>query len=184
MSLEEAHAEVASSIKHVHGIRELRVVKATSADDAKAAELGRRFEGCRGRLHEPSLVLRLYFVAPPAALRRALHEGFEAVAPDAHDFGRGWYFSRYASRAHHLSGGAGALLLAAVAVGNTETVVRRDGRRGAPSEEGFDSIVVPGRALPHAGAAASAGCSEEYVIFDGSQALPLALIEYDEAVEA
>ena len=39
------------AVKHVHGIRELRVVKATSADDAKAAELGRRFEGCRGRLH-------------------------------------------------------------------------------------------------------------------------------------
>ena len=96
------------------------------------------------------------------------------------------------------------MLLAQVAVGNAETVVRRDEGRGAPSAS-YDSIVVPGRPLPSlqarpkagapSAAAASTGpsssvaasvrrrgggeMSEEYVIFDGSQALPLYLLKYE-----
>ena len=72
------------------------------------------------------------------------------------------------------------MLLVEVAVGNAETVVRRDADRRAPSA-GFDSIVVPGRRLPSQGqdAASAAGVNEEYVIFDGSQALPVALLFYD-----
>ena len=72
-------------------------------------------------------------------------------------------------------------MLAEVAVGNPETVVRRNAKRGAPSE-GFDSIVVPGRRLPSQEAGVMAGSSdagEEYVVFDGSQALPLCLLWYE-----
>ena len=90
------------------------------------------------------------------------------------------YFTKYASRAHFYNAGGGCLLLCQVAVGNTETVMRRDGGRGAPSA-GFDSIVVPGRRLPsQTGEEGAAGgrFNEEYVIFDGSQALPLCLLEY------
>ena len=77
-------------------------------------------------------------------------------------------------------------LLCLVAVGNTETVMRRDCSRGAPSA-GFDSIVVPGRRLPSqagtrddsgANPAGHARFNEEYVVFDGSQVLPLCLLEY------
>ena len=76
-------------------------------------------------------------------------------------------------------GGCGCVLLAQVAVGNAETVVARDAARGAPSE-GFDSIVVPGRRLPsQAKGAPASEVNEEYVIFDGSQALPLCLLYYD-----
>ena len=96
------------------------------------------------------------------------------------------YFTRYASRAHHFGsggggGGAGCLLLTLVAVGNTETVVRRDARRGAPSA-GFDSVIVPGRQLPQTAgrlpSGRSGGFGEDYLIFDGSQALPLYLVDY------
>ena len=101
---------------------------------------------------------------------------------ELHVFGRGWYFTRYASRAHHFASGAGCLLLALVAVGNTETVVKRDERRGAPSP-GFDSVIVPGRQIPAgaglpAGRAGGSSFAEDYVIFDGSQAQPLHLLEY------
>ena len=99
-------------------------------------------------------------------------------------FGRGWYFTKYASRAHYYNAGGGCLLLTQVAVGNTETVMRRDGSRGAPSS-GFDSIVVPGRRLPSQTAADSGThggrFNEEYVIFDASQAVPLCLLEYTAA---
>ena len=75
----------------------------------------------------------------------------------------------------------GCLLLALVAVGDTETVVRRDERRGAPSA-GFDSVIVPGRQLPPTAArlpsGRAGGFGEDYLIFDGSQALPLYLVEY------
>ena len=93
---------------------------------------------------------------------------------------------RYASRAHYYNGGCGSVLLCLVAVGNTETVMRRDCSRGAPSS-GFDSIVVPGRRLPSqavgrgecgANPAGHARFNEEYVVFDGSQVLPLCLLEY------
>ena len=72
------------------------------------------------------------------------------------------------------------MLLAEVAVGRAETVVRRDAGRGAPSA-GFDSIVVPGRRLPsqEEHAAGGGAVNEEYVCFDGSQALPLCLLFYD-----
>eukprot|EP00965_Chrysotila_dentata_P089007 2938543-Pleurochrysis_carterae.AAC.1 len=70
-----------------------------------------------------------------------------APAQQESTFGRGWYFSRYASYAHYFSNGSGHLLLALVAVGNTETVVRRNASRGAPSP-GFDAIITPGRPLP------------------------------------
>ena len=92
------------------------------------------------------------------------------------------------------------MLLVQVAVGNAETVVRRDAARGAPSS-GFDSIVVPGRQLPsqlHDAREKKPGwngpkgrqtadkdrskraqVNEEYVIFDGSQARPLYLLTYE-----
>ena len=85
---------------------------------------------------------------------------------------------RYASHAHHYTAGSGCVLLAEVAVGYAETVVQRDAARGAPSE-GYDSIVVPGRRRPAQPAASVAEVNEEYVIFDGSQALPLCLLHYD-----
>ena len=66
-------------------------------------------------------------------------------------------------------------------VGNTETVVKRDERRGAPSP-GFDSVIVPGRPLPpaarHQPSRRSGGYGEDYLLFDGSQAMPLYLVEY------
>lgn len=59
--------------------------------------------------------------------------------------------------------------------------MRRDAGRGAPSA-GFDSIVVPGRRLPSQASAPGSPergeVNEEYVVFDGSQALPLHLLFY------
>ena len=76
----------------------LSITAASGAPQASLAPLRRRYESCRGRLHEPSLVLRLYYAAPKPLLERILAEGFEAVPlePSAlHAFGRGWYFTRY-----------------------------------------------------------------------------------------
>ena len=146
----------------------------------------RRHEACRAMLTEPSLALRLFYGAPLSELQQLLERGFEEVPSAEGDplglraFGRGFYFSKYAAHAHHYTGGSGCVLLAEVAVGNAETVVKRDARRGAPSP-GYDSIVVPGRRLPSQGDGGGAEVNEEYVIFDGSQALPLALIYYDHA---
>ena len=136
---------------------------------------------------------------PPQAI---LSRGFVEFPSDAlglEVYGRGWYFTKYASHAHHYNGGSCCVLLVQVAVGNAETVVRRDAGRGAPST-GFDSIVVPGRQLPsqlHGVRDKKPGwngpkgsqpadkdhkrspVNEEYVIFDGSQALPLYLLEYE-----
>ena len=57
-------------------------------------------------------------------------------------------------------------------MGNTETVVKRDERRGAPSP-GFDSVIVPGRPLPPAAgrqpSGRAGGFGEDYLLFDGSQ---------------
>ena len=87
---------------------------------------------------------------------------------------------RYAAHARHYTAGGGALLWVDVAVGNVETVVRRDASRGAPSA-GFDSIVIPGRKLPSQGGSGGAReVNEEYVVFDGSQALPLGILLFEE----
>ena len=148
------------------------------------ARLTQKYESCRQRLYEPSLALRLFFAAPLPQLQKLMQRGFDStVLEPSADFGRGLYFSRYASSAHRFSGGAGALLLALVAVDNTETVMRPDASRGAPSA-GYDSIVIPGRKDPSCASAggaspASARFCEEYVIFDGSQALPLYLLHYE-----
>ena len=118
------------------------------------------YDACRSRLHEPSLVLQLFYGAPRQELEQILHSGFEDVPADPlglASYGRGWYFSKYAAHAHHYTAGGGCVLLAQVAVGNTETVVREDASRGAPSH-GFDSIVVPGRRLPsNRGSASTSG---------------------------
>lgn len=160
----------------------LRLRRWDAPSAPSAAALRARHEACRAQLSEPSLVLRLFYGAPASELQQILLGGFDDVPADPHGlgvYGRGWYFSKYAAHAHHYTGGGGALLLVDVAVGNTETVVRRDVARGAPSE-GYDSIVVPGRRLPsQAGDGASADVNEEYVIFDGSQAVPLCLIHYE-----
>lgn len=199
LSIDELQAEVSASLKPEHGLATMQLVQASAVAPQMAARLESRFEACRRQLSEPSLVLRLYLAGQPSMLHRLLTEGFGAAEPPAQpggNFGRGWYFSRYASRAHCFTGGSGCLLLALVAVGNTETVVRRDGSRGAPSP-GYDSIIIPGRPLPAVASAlrgpsdpavvsrgsyASAPHSEEYVIFDGSQAMPLYLLQYEVTV--
>ena len=139
-------------------------------------------EVCRAQLNEPSLVLRLFYGAPLSELQALLHHGFDDVPSDPHGlsvYGRGLYFCKYAHHAHHYTGGSGCVLVAEVAVGNAETVIRRDASRRAPSA-GYDSIVVPGRPLPsHAEGGGSAEVNEEYVLFDGTQACPLVLIHYD-----
>ena len=163
---------------------DLRLRKWIAPTEASATTLRLRHASCRALLTDPSLTLRLFFGAPQADLLRLLEHGFDGAPPDPHGlgiYGRGWYFSKYATHAHHYTAGGGCVLLAEVAVGNTETVVRRDPSRGAPSA-GFDSMVVPGRRLPSAGGLRGGGAggdvNEEYVIFDGSQAVPLCLIHY------
>lgn len=154
-----------------------------SAESAK--RLQHRHASCRALLTDPDLTLRLFYGAPQADLQRLLENGFDGVPPDPHrlsEYGRGWYFSKYATHAHHYTAGGGCVLLAEVAVGSTETVVRRDAGRGAPSA-GFDSMVVPGRRLPSASGlrgVATGDVNEEYVIFDGSQAVPLCLVFYED----
>ena len=151
-----------------------------------AVQLQTRFATCQRLLNEPSLVLRLFYGAPIAELQGLLQSGFQNLPTDPHGlsvYGRGWYFSKYATHAQHYAGGDNCVLLAEVAVGNTETVVRKDSGRGAPAA-GFDSMVVPGRRLPAASGLATGRAAgevnEEYVVFDGSQARPLCLLFFDE----
>ena len=155
---------------------------------ASGSRLQLRHSSCRSLLNDPSLALRLFYGAPISELQRLLDHGFDQPPDDPYGlaaYGRGWYFSKYATHAQHYTSGGNALLLVEVAVGNTETVVRRDARRGAPSA-GFDAMVIPGRRLPSAaglsaaGGGAGGGEGEEYVVFDGSQALPLCLVFFDE----
>jgi len=181
---DELQTELAREKPSAIGIaKTMRLREWHSPSHGVMRQLTMRHEACRSRLSEPSLCLNLFYGAPLAELQKLLECGFDE-AP-SHDplglqvFGRGWYFSRFASHAHHYTGGGGGVLLAQVAVGNAETVVARDAARGAPSE-GFDSIVVPGRRLPsQAKGAPASEVNEEYVLFDGSQALPLCLLHYD-----
>ena len=52
-----------------------------------------------------------------AGAQGLLERGFDAAAPELPEntYGRGWYFSKYASYAHHFSCGSGYLLLTLVA---------------------------------------------------------------------
>ncbi|KAL3906030.1 MAG: hypothetical protein SGPRY_010699 [Prymnesium sp.] len=167
-------------------------LKSHLAPSASASgRLRSQFELCRSNLHTPELQLRLFYGAPRKELEAVLSSGFAEVPSSSlglEVYGRGWY----ASHAHHYNGGDMCVLLVQVAVGNAETIVRRDAARGAPSR-GYDSIVVPGRQLPLQLAPAQgkkngwspdndhyrSPVNEEYVIFDGSQALPLYILEYE-----
>ena len=150
---------------------------------SEAASFRLRYDACRCRLSEPGLTLRLFYAAPRVVLQHLLSSGFDEVPLDPLGltvYGRGWYFSKYAAHADNYTEGGGCLLLAEVAVGNAETVVRRDPARGAPSP-GYDSIVIPGRRLPsQRGIDSTSGeVNEEYVVFDGSQVMPLGLLFYN-----
>jgi len=193
MGIEDLQREVDSSVRREHGLASMRLIGVVPVQPQIAERLLSRFEACQRQLCEPSRVLNLYFAGPLPMLRKILAQGFSELEPPEQPgiitFGRGWYFSRYASRAHSFAAGSGHLLLARVAAGNIETVVRCDGARGAPSP-GYDSIIVPGRPLPvatsarkgaHAGRSSQAPApfSEEYVIFDGTQAMPLHMLKYE-----
>ena len=167
------------AVKAEQGLTAMTLVRVLSSPDELAAARRLQLEDRRARLNEPALALRLFYGGPKAHLERLLSEGFASSAPvEGAEFGAGWYFSKYASRAHLYNAGGSAVLLALVAIGNTETVVRRDSRRRAPST-GYDSIIVPGRAHPFRDEAIPGRFSEEYVVFDQSQILPLHLIEYE-----
>jgi len=183
--LRQLQIELDKAVRGEHGLASLQLSRCDAVPPRVSRKLQMRFDSCRQRLVDPSLTLRLYFAAPLPQLQKLLEDGFDSVPLDSSSgaYGRGWYFSKYASHAHCFSGGCGALLLALVAVGSTETVVRRNESRGAPSD-GFDSIIIPGRPLPSrapssTGSASYGSFSQEYVIFDGSQAMPLYLLSYE-----
>ena len=173
--------EVNEAIKTEHGITFMRLTRISEPPVEVATKFERNFAKCRSSLNEPGLTLRLYFAGSLSCLENILRDGFcDSFSPYfGGEYGHGWYFSRYASRAHYFNDGSGALLLVQVAVGNTETVVRRDSHRSGPSE-GFDSIVVPGRPLPYQAKNVAPGrYAEEYVVFQASQIKPLHLLQYD-----
>ena len=71
------------------------------------------------------------------------------------------------------------IIMAGRAAADPMTPAVGNAARGAPSA-GFDSIVIPGRKLPsQSGPGGGREMNEEYVIFDGSQAVPLSLLFYE-----
>lgn len=178
----ELQSELARAKPSALGVAPVLTLRSWALPSSECARtLTLRHVACRATLAEPSLVLRLFYGALLPELHARLQSGFHGEPPadplGLRDYGRGWYFSKFAHHAHQYTGGSGCVMLVDVAVGNTETVVRCDTTRVAPSA-GYDSIVVPGRRLPSQ-ERGTRGVSEEYVIFEGAQVLPLALLFYE-----
>ncbi|XP_069127869.1 uncharacterized protein [Argopecten irradians] len=132
-------------------------------------------------LSDPSIVVDLYYCGTlehPERIPDILTRGFTESDFQHGEFGRGLYFSKYPSKAAHFSG-VRKILLVEVGLGRIETITKQDRTRKSPSI-GHDSIITPGRLKP----ARNCGevertMTEEYVVFDVRQVMPLGLITYD-----
>ena len=113
--------------------------------------------------------MTLFYGAPRRRIDDICANGFRS--PDAGEYGIGIYMSRGADRAHVWTEGARRVIYCQVAVGDAETVVRKDATRSS----GADSLCVPARV--HAGETSASG--EEYLVFDLARILPLAAVTYD-----
>lgn len=159
------------------------------------------------------MIVKLYFGTDETRTKDIFRYGFTKSVIKEGDivpYGKGYYFSRYASKSHYFTEGCGKLLLSLVALGRSKTVITIDTNRTSPPL-GFDSILTPGRKIiieerelekiktkrrlelltggieeTSPSLRKKSGqyidksyCSEEYVIFNGAQALPLYLICYE-----
>ncbi|CAH1776040.1 unnamed protein product, partial [Owenia fusiformis] len=110
-------------------------------------------------------------------IENILSNGFTEEDFSHGEYGIGLYFSQYPSKAAQFST-LGKILYAEVAIGNTQTVVKKDRTRHRP-DTGYDSILTPGRLFSNSrGDDKTNHLCQEYVIFNAQQVLPLYLIEY------
>ncbi|XP_013409097.1 uncharacterized protein LOC106172764 [Lingula anatina] len=140
-----------------------------------------RYEMRLQHLKDPTFKMRLYFCGSlehPERIQEIMKNGFSEEDFSHGEYGRGLYFSQFPSKAAQFSA-LGKMILAEVALGKTESVLKKDRARVFPPR-GFDSIVVPGRLAPSEGAPLSGtpSLNQEYVIFDANQAVPLNMIEF------
>jgi len=174
--------EVSNAVKEGHGISALRVTGIMKHSVADSHKLLLRFSQRLRTMKDSSIHLRLFYGAPAETLYRVLQNGFDLSQPacsSLESFGHGLYFSKFASKAHHYNDGSGMLLIALVALGETETVVSCDPARISPSPN-YDSIYTPGRRMPYESAEkARTPFNEEYVVFESSQALPIYIVSYE-----
>ncbi|XP_005102219.2 uncharacterized protein LOC101854343 isoform X2 [Aplysia californica] len=138
-----------------------------------------KFEGCMAAMHDPSMMTELYYcgsLEKPSRLSQVLKEGFREEDFTHGEFGRGLYFSKYPSKAAQFSD-LGKLLEVKVGLGKVETVMRYDRTRKSPGEN-YDSIISPGRLYKPGDQGDIAMLSQEYVVFNVHQVLPLCIIYY------
>ncbi|XP_060077768.1 uncharacterized protein LOC132557295 [Ylistrum balloti] len=132
-------------------------------------------------LVDPSIVVDLYYCGTlehPERIPDILTHGFTESDFQHGEYGRGLYFSKYPSKAAHFSG-VRKILLVEVGLGHIETVTRHCRTRKSPSP-GHDSIITPGRLKPAKDTGVEERTmTEEYVVFDVRQVMPLGLITYD-----
>ncbi|KAL5017294.1 hypothetical protein ScPMuIL_006883 [Solemya velum] len=129
-------------------------------------------------LKDSTLVINLYFCGTlerPERIKDILQSGFQESDYSHGEYGRGLYFSKYPSKAAQFSA-IGQMLVVQVALGATETVTKINRTRKCPSK-GFDSVITPGR-LSLQLSEKDVLMSQEYIVFDWRQALPLCLITY------
>lgn len=133
-------------------------------------------------LHDSSMVADLYLCSYEDRFERwqeILKEGFSPSDFISAAYGEGLYFSKFPSKASHNYSKSGKVLLVEVGLGKVETVTEKDSQRKSPSS-GYDSILIPGRNSTHSGNGDNS-MSEEYVVFEPSQVMPLCLISMTES---
>ncbi|XP_007902871.1 uncharacterized protein si:dkeyp-50b9.1 isoform X1 [Callorhinchus milii] len=135
-------------------------------------------ESCMTNMVEPMYRTTLYYCGGlecPKRIQLIMEEGFSEEDFTDGIYGQGLYFSPNGFTASLFSV-PGSILVANVCIGNTETVMTKNRERNSPSK-GFDSILVPGR-LCDAGISCGSDRTQEYVIFNQLQALPVGLLKY------
>ncbi|OWF56345.1 uncharacterized protein LOC110449214 [Mizuhopecten yessoensis] len=132
-------------------------------------------------LIDSSIVVDLYYCGTlehPERIPDILTHGFTESDFIHGEYGRGLYFSKYPSKAAHFSG-VRKILLVEAGLGHIESITKQDRARKSP-HPGHDSIITPGRLKPSRDCGLEESTmTQEYVVFDAKQVMPLGLITYD-----
>ncbi|XP_064605898.1 uncharacterized protein LOC135470786 [Liolophura sinensis] len=133
---------------------------------------------CLATMVDPSCSVQLYYCGSadtPNRLQAILKDGFSRADFSQGSYGQGIYFSEYPSKAAKFSV-TGKLILADVVIGKHKSLFDVNPDLKSPGT-GFDSVLCPGR-LSTQRANNQDPNTEEFIIFNSSQAKPLCLISY------
>ncbi|EDV23006.1 expressed hypothetical protein [Trichoplax adhaerens] len=143
------------------------------SENAKS-KIQNNFDSCVNSFGDNASVLTLYYCGGKSGLKGILENGFTTEEFVRDIFGQGLYFSKYATQAIYFSK-PDEVLIARVALGRVESVVRSDENCCTPPE-GFDSILTKGRhSITYQ---RDPLYKHEYILFRPEQAMPICAVKY------